>query len=87
MSYARFGWDDSDVYVFATNYEGADGWECCGCGMYEESFYTHLISVMIDHLKQHRERGHTVPQYAVDRLIAERDGIPYPLHPPQGATK
>lgn len=28
MSYARFGWDGSDVYVF---YGVGDVFECCGC--------------------------------------------------------
>jgi hypothetical protein len=27
MSYARFGWDGSDVYVFTSS----EGIECCGC--------------------------------------------------------
>ncbi len=31
MSYARFGWDNSDVYVFRSR----DGIECCGCILQE----------------------------------------------------
>jgi esterase/lipase superfamily enzyme len=32
MSYARWGWDGSDVYVFTTkNVEGHYVVECCGC--------------------------------------------------------
>lgn len=29
---------------------------------------------MIGHLEAHRAAGHKVPQYAIDRLVAERDG-------------
>lgn len=32
MSYARWGWDNSDVYVFATIVgDGQEKLECCGC--------------------------------------------------------
>jgi hypothetical protein len=33
-----------------------------------------MYQAMIDHLMIHREAGHQVPQYAIDRLIAERAG-------------
>ena len=33
MSYARFGWEGSDVYVFATPSGGEEVIECCGCNL------------------------------------------------------
>ena len=34
MSYARFGWDGSDVYIFATrDRDGIDCIECCSCSL------------------------------------------------------
>lgn len=35
MSYARFGWDGSDVYVFATMRDGKEVIECCACSLVE----------------------------------------------------
>ena len=35
MSYARFGWDGSDVYVF---YSVGDYYECCGCQLQEREW-------------------------------------------------
>lgn len=34
MSYARFGWDGSDVYVFVSS----DAIECCGCLLQEREW-------------------------------------------------
>lgn len=68
MSYARFGWDDSDVYVFL------DGrWlECCGCSLrHNGQFYS--TSNMLDHLEEHRAAGHTVPESCIERLKADAD--------------
>lgn len=35
MSYARFGWEGSDVYVFATMMGGEEVIECCACSLAE----------------------------------------------------
>lgn len=35
MSYARFGWDGSSVYVFATMKDGLEVIECCACSLVE----------------------------------------------------
>ena len=63
MSYCRFGWNGSDVYV----YEGEGGIVCCGCRLGGfPSFGTE--EGMIVHLGQHRRAGHFVPQYAIEGL-------------------
>lgn len=106
MSYARFGWGGSDVYVFGTTIGGQDKLVCCACWLnpippienegidppedlspleklnwngafFPDSTYLDTEQEMIDHLLAHREAGHTVPQKALDRLTAERDGVPY----------
>lgn len=106
MSYARFGWGDSDVYVYGTRMGNKDVFECCACWLnpsppvenegieppedlspleklnwngplFSESTYVDTEQQMIDHLLAHRAAGHTVPQKAIDRLTAERDGMPY----------
>lgn len=66
MSYCRFAWDNSDVYV----YEGSYGFECCGCKMLP-SFTCDTELEMIEHLIKHLEIGHTVPQYAFTGLLDE----------------
>ncbi len=74
MSYCRFWWDDSDVYVYAST-EG--GIVCCACLMGGGTKRFETQQEVIDHLMVHRARGHNVPEYALFRLRAERDGIPY----------
>jgi hypothetical protein len=63
VSYARFGWNGSDVYVFA---HVAGLLECCACaldhGEFWESFQSSDTQTMIDHLKKHEESGHIVPK-------------------------
>lgn len=76
MSYARFGYEDSDVYVFLA-VEGH--LECCACllgatperpGGVTARFAN--TAEMIDHLKAHRLQSHTVPGSTLDDL--RRDG-------------
>lgn len=57
MSYARFGWDGSNVYVFASS----SGIECCGCILSESSFRTTDPALMLSHLLEHRQTGDVVP--------------------------
>lgn len=71
MSYCRFWWNDSDVYVFASVYGGI---ECCGCKL-EGDLTVNTPEEMIEHLMEHREAGHTVPEFALERL-REEAGLP-----------
>ena len=61
MSYARFGWDDSDVYVFPTDIRGQEVLTCCGCFLSDHDFYGDATA-MIDHLNLHRENNMDVPE-------------------------
>lgn len=78
MSYCRFAWDGSDVYV----YESADGFECCGCGLNPAEPVT-LASpeAMIIHLVEHRKAGQFVPEYAIRGLWSEVSGASKPSRP------
>lgn len=53
MSYCRFAWEGSEVYVF----EAADGLTCCGCRLLAEGFVCQDPDAMIAHLIAHRARG------------------------------
>lgn len=69
MSYCRFS--GGDVYMFDSVHGGI---ECCGCRLqgFDEPFP--LFNSRLDahnHLLEHREAGHSVPQYAFDRLVLE----------------
>jgi hypothetical protein len=62
VSYARFGWYGSDVYVFA---HVAGVLECCACILsheHWESFQASDTQTMVDHLKKHEDSGHSVPE-------------------------
>jgi len=73
MSYARKGEDGSDVYVY---YSG--NYVCQGCRIWprqelrrERLLYTWCCEQpadMLAHLMLHRERGHHVPERAIQRL-------------------
>jgi hypothetical protein len=74
MSYARFGWDDSDVYV----YLDCGGYlTCCACKRLDETFpQFHLTAAMLNHLEGHRARGDVVPEQTFEELrqdAAEND--------------
>ena len=62
MSYCRFAWGGSDVYV----YEGDSGITCCGCSL--TGCTTTEPEVMIAHLALHRRAGHVVPEHAITGL-------------------
>lgn len=61
MSYVRFHWGDSDLYV----YESEQGIECCGCRLEDDRTgpigwtYTDPAD-FIRHLGEHRLMGHVV---------------------------
>lgn len=76
MSYCRFAWDGSDVYV----YESAQGIECCGC-RFDEHVTVQAPEEMIAHLARHRRSGHFVPEHAITGLWAD---IPGAQRPPDG---
>lgn len=67
MSYARFGWDGSDVYVIGT----LDAFECFCPDQSESIFRCKTRREMIGHLKEHRAEGLCVPQETLDRLKEE----------------
>jgi len=81
MSYCRFGWEGSDVYIYAS----VGGWiECCACslqptrkseflGFINESFKAYDTQQMIDHIKQHREKGERVPDYVEEELMNDHE--------------
>lgn len=79
MSYARMGADGSDVYVYVSQISNGDPvWVCCFCrlmladnGFDREWFPSE--DKMVAHLLEHRAAGHTVPQYAIDRLQREAE--------------
>ena len=70
MSYSRRD-RESDVYVLAMNNQIV----CCGCDLAYPTKYIGLdkANEMIEHLRDHQERGDLVPLKAFDRLERERD--------------
>lgn len=68
MSYCRFG--EGDVYV----YPSGDGFICQGCPLIpgdEEDFVCGTRMELLEHLTAHQQRGHFVPERALDRLRKE----------------
>ena len=77
MSYVRFGWDGSDVYVF----DSCSGRiECCGC-RFGNAFNCGVPEEMIAHLATHRRAGHFVPEYAITNLWNSIEGQTKPRKP------
>jgi len=80
MSYCRFAWDGSDVYV----YPSAHGIVCSGC-RFEKNFAGDFTAgtpeEMIAHLALHRRAGHYVPPYAVEALWLDIPGAGDPVNP------
>jgi hypothetical protein len=80
MSYARFGWDSSDVYVFQSVgfSDHPNGWlECCACGLGNDETWGRMFRAfstqeMLDHLQAHRDVGDSVPQDCIDGLLEDR---------------
>ena len=74
MSYARFGCDGSDVYVYA----GSVGIECCGCALSADETDPAPMShdQAIAHLRLHVAAGQRVPEFVFERLAADRDQYP-----------
>lgn len=69
MSYVRFGSEGSDVYV----YLDVSGYLCC-CACHLGDHWEHRSTdAMIAHLQEHRDAGHCVPQFCIDRLLADKN--------------
>ena len=77
MSYCRFAWDGSDVYVIPVQ----GGIECCACKLNDKNFQVVTPEEMIAHLALHRRAGQFVPFHAIDRLWDEIPGADKPAHP------
>lgn len=75
MSYARFGWDNSDVYIILN----CNGYlDCCGCrfvpwGADHDIPPSHFktTEAMLSHLDAHRAAGDCVPDETYDDLRAD----------------
>lgn len=84
MSYCRFAWDGSDVYVF----ESDRGFECCGCHLRDGSFLAETPEEMIAHLAEHRRAGQFVPFNAITGLWRDIPGPDVAVEPePQSLTE
>ena len=74
MSYARFGADGSDVYVF---YSCSDRYECSWCLLAgdvddpDAAPWQLTAQGMIAHLHLHRSKGDVVPEATFAQLRAE----------------
>lgn len=72
MSYARFGWGGSNVYVFLTEREGQSCLTCCGCCLGDDPCFT-STQEMIDHLLDHTAAGDVVPEDIYQALRDDDD--------------
>jgi len=68
VAYARFGSDDSDVYVFLAT---SGHLECCAC-LLGDKWDFHTTDEMLGHLDEHRAAGHCVPQGCIDALVEDK---------------
>lgn len=70
MSYARFGCDDSDVYVFLAS--DSHKLECCGCSLSAaRKFTAPTTDEFLQHLTEHMLAGHCVPSDTIAELRAD----------------
>lgn len=85
MSFSRFGWEDSDVYVF----EHVGGFiQCCGCAISEDEISLESFGMydadtpreMLSHLDRHEEVGHNV-DYARKNILAEYEDLDVTIEP------
>lgn len=69
MSYARFNPGHSDIYLWG----GEDYWVCGMCKLKPDGSNTDLTSIeqVVDHLVEHANALHKVPDYAIWRARAE----------------
>jgi len=71
MSYAR--WSEGDVYLYHTGKEFIC--QICPMATNEEDFTTASRGEILYHLLEHRNKGHMVPERAIERLRAEMSGV------------
>lgn len=65
MSYCRFAWDNSDVYV----YPGSDGFWCAHWDA--KGMVTKNPDEMAAHLEAHIAAGDHVPEYVMPKIRAD----------------
>lgn len=78
MSYARWGQNGSNVYVFGSTYEGRDVIVCCGCLLVEDEDGSARFDTpdeMLTHLERHLRAGHVVPPRCLLRLAQEAAAV------------
>lgn len=67
MSYARFGWEGSDVYVFL---DVSGHFNCCGCSL--DDGWHDSTDAIVAHLRAHQAAGHHVPADTITSLEHDR---------------
>lgn len=70
MSYVRFGWRGSSVYVYL---DCAGYLNCCGCILNGTSTEFFTTGDMLAHLEEHRRVGHTVLDETFIQLNRDED--------------
>ena len=83
MSYARFAFDNSDVYVYYSKIGQKDVLICAACYFgddLEPSYVAESTLEMLEHLKAHERAGQNVPPATYDSLIAD-DLTNFPNNP------
>ena len=74
MSYARYGEDGSDIYLYE---DIAGGYTCALCSLLPKeagnwsSFHCDTLEEVKEHLEQHVANGDIVPERAVKRVLRE----------------
>jgi len=72
MSYARFGWHGSDVYIYL---DSAGYLCCCACSARSDmgSYKAYSTSEMMRHIDYHQSLGDHVPKDAIDQLVRDNE--------------
>ena len=81
IAYAKWGWENSDVYLFGGYIRyGTPVITCCGCLLARDDPDDWLMSPSFDfetkegilgHLRVHQDAGHVVPESAIRRIEAD----------------
>lgn len=85
MSYIKWGWEQSDVYIYGGSFDVGDNYiECCGCGLRGEFEFVRFTTYgdLLRHIEAHRADGDCVPTLVDDRIreeIANPDGHWIPI--------
>lgn len=72
MSYARWGCDGSELYVYL---DVTRGYTCMRCPLLTNAhdYCTPHATSMVHHLEAHQLAGHAVPQSAIESVRAEAE--------------